>query len=116
VRWDAKGFGVYSGRQAGDPRPSRAAAHEWARDNIRVNVIAPFASTQALDYWFEVDPEAARKTVDAIPAGPHRRSERDIGRAVVFLVGPDASLCHRPHHAAGWRAGLFRMIAGWPCT
>lgn len=90
VRWDAKGFGVYSAAKQAIRALSRAAAHEWARDNIRVNTIAPFASTPALDYWFEVDPNAARETVDAIPLGRIGDPERDIGRAVVFLVGPDA--------------------------
>jgi len=91
VRWDAKGFGIYSAAKQAIRALSRAAAHEWARDNIRVNTIAPFASTPALDYWFEVDPNAARETVDAIPLGRIGDPERDIGRAVVFLVGPDAA-------------------------
>jgi NAD(P)-dependent dehydrogenase (short-subunit alcohol dehydrogenase family) len=90
VRWDARGFGVYSAAKQAIRALSRAAAHEWARDNIRVNTIAPFASTPALDHWFEVDPDAARETVDAIPLGRIGDPERDIGRAVVFLVGPDA--------------------------
>ncbi len=61
-----------------------------SRDDIRVNTIAPFASTPALDHWFEVDLDAARETVAAIPLGRIGDPERDIGRAVVFLVGPDA--------------------------
>ena len=56
-----------------------------------MNTIAPFASTPALDYWFDVDPDAARTTVDAIPLRRIGDPERDIGRAVVFLVGPDAA-------------------------
>ena len=90
VRWNAKGFGVYSAAKQAIRSLSRAAAHEWARDGIRVNTIAPFASSPALDYWVEVDPDAARTTVDAIPLGRIGDPERDIGRAVVFLVGPDA--------------------------
>jgi NAD(P)-dependent dehydrogenase (short-subunit alcohol dehydrogenase family) len=90
VRWDAKGFGVYSAAKQAIRSLSRAAAHEWARDGIRVNTIAPFANTPALDYWVEVDPEAAKATLATIPLGRIGDPERDIGRAVVFLVGPDA--------------------------
>jgi NAD(P)-dependent dehydrogenase (short-subunit alcohol dehydrogenase family) len=90
VRWDAKGFGVYSAAKQAIRSLSRAAAHEWARDGIRVNTIAPFASSPALDYWLEVDPEAAKATLATIPLGRIGDPERDIGRAVVFLVGPDA--------------------------
>jgi len=90
VRWDAKGFGVYSAAKQAIRSLSRAAAHEWARDGIRVNTIAPFANTPALDYWVEVDPEAAKAMLATIPLGRIGDPERDIGRAVVFLVGPDA--------------------------
>ena len=90
VRWDAKGFGVYSAAKQAIRSLSRAAAHEWARDRIRVNVIAPFASSPALDHWVEVDPEAAQAMLATIPLGRIGDPERDIGRAVVFLVGPDA--------------------------
>ena len=38
----------------------------------------------------EVDPEAANATLATIPLGRIGDPERDIGRAVVFLVGPDA--------------------------
>jgi NAD(P)-dependent dehydrogenase (short-subunit alcohol dehydrogenase family) len=90
VRWDAKGFGIYSGAKQAIRSLSRAAAHEWALDGIRVNTIAPFASSPALDYWVEVDPEAANATLATIPLGRIGDPELDIGRAVVFLVGPDA--------------------------
>ena len=36
------------------------------------------------------DPEAAKATLATIPLGRIGDPERDIGRAVVFLVGPDA--------------------------
>jgi NAD(P)-dependent dehydrogenase (short-subunit alcohol dehydrogenase family) len=90
VRWDAKGFGVYSAAKQAIRSLSRAAAHEWALDGIRVNTIAPFASSPALDYWVEVDPEAANATLATIPLGRIGDPETDIGRAVVFLVGEDA--------------------------
>jgi NAD(P)-dependent dehydrogenase (short-subunit alcohol dehydrogenase family) len=90
VRWDARGFGIYSGAKRAIRSLSRAAAHEWARDGIRVNTIAPFALSPAFEEWLEKDPEGSAAVVSAIPLGRIGDPELDIGRAVVFLVGPDA--------------------------
>ncbi len=90
VRWDAKGFGVYSAAKQAIRSLSRAAAHEWAPDGIRVNTIAPFAMSPALEYWVETDPAGSDAVLSTIPLGRIGDPELDIGRAVVFLVGPDA--------------------------
>jgi NAD(P)-dependent dehydrogenase (short-subunit alcohol dehydrogenase family) len=90
VRWDAKGYGVYSAAKQAIRSLSRAAAHEWARDNIRVNTIAPIAMTPALEGWIAGDPVGSDAFLNSIPMGRIGDPEQDIGRAVVFLVGPDA--------------------------
>jgi NAD(P)-dependent dehydrogenase (short-subunit alcohol dehydrogenase family) len=90
VRWDAKAYGVYAAAKQAIRSLSRAAAHEWARDNIRVNTIAPLALTPALEGWIAGDPVGSNAFLDTVPMGRIGDSELDIGRAVVFLVGPDA--------------------------
>jgi NAD(P)-dependent dehydrogenase (short-subunit alcohol dehydrogenase family) len=90
VRWDAKGYGVYAAAKQAIRSLSRAAAHEWAADGIRVNTIAPIAMTPALEGWIAGDPEGSNAFLDTIPMKRIGDPERDIGRAVVFLVGPDA--------------------------
>lgn len=90
VRWDARGYGVYAAAKQAIRSLSRAAAHEWAADNIRVNTIAPIAMTPALEGWIAGDPVGSNAFLDSIPMGRIGDPEKDIGRAVVFLVGPDA--------------------------
>ena len=44
----------------------------------------------ALEYWVETDPAGSEAVLSTIPLGRIGDPELDIGRAVVFLVGPDA--------------------------
>ncbi len=69
---------------------TRAAAMEWAVDGIRVNGIMPFAMTDAVAAYMAGEPERAAATVAQVPLGRIGDPETDIGRAVVFLAGPDA--------------------------
>ena len=50
----------------------------------------PFAYTPAFREWEANDPESFSTVLTNIPMRRMGDSERDIGRAVVFLVGPDA--------------------------
>ena len=70
---------------------TRAAAMEWAADGIRVNAIMPFARTDAVDAFLANEPEQAAAIVANVPLGRIGDPETDIGRAVVFLAGPDAA-------------------------
>ncbi|NLU81674.1 SDR family oxidoreductase [Rhodococcus sp. HNM0569] len=90
VRWDASNYGAYASIKEGMRALTRAAACEWGRDGIRVLSVAPHASTPALAWWMEKNPEEAAEFVAGIPLGRVGDPETDIGRAVVFLVGPDA--------------------------
>ncbi len=90
VRWDAKSYGLYAAAKQAIRILSRTAAHEWALDGIRVNTIAPVAMTPSMEWWFETDPAGAEAWVKDLPTGRIGDPELDIGRAVVFLVGPDA--------------------------
>ena len=86
VRWDSSNYGAYAVAKQGIRALTRAAAHEWGRDNIRVNNIAPLAASPALAAWIKHDPEAKTffETVALKRVGD---CEADIGRAVVALVG-----------------------------
>lgn len=46
--------------------------------------------TPALEGWIAGDPEGSNAFLDTIPMKRIGDPEKDIGRAVVFLVGPDA--------------------------
>lgn len=89
VRWDASNYGAYAACKQALKALSRAAAVEWAKDNIRVNSIAPHAKSPALQWWTENFPEEAEEFVASIPMGRIGELEEDIGRAVVALVGSD---------------------------
>jgi len=68
---------------------SRVAAVEWGPHGVRVNVICPLAASPGMDSWSGDLPAAGNSLVDRVPLGWLGDAERDIGRAVVYLVGPD---------------------------
>ena len=90
VRWDATGYGAYAAAKDALRSLSRTAASEWGADGIRVNAVAPHAMSPGLKWWTENRPEEAAAFLKTIPLGRIGECEEDIGRAVAFLVGPDA--------------------------
>lgn len=82
--------GIYAGVKAALNAFSRAAANEWAADGIRVNTIMPVARSEAFARWEDAEPVMAAAVARNIPLGRVGDCETDIGRAVAFLVGPDA--------------------------
>jgi NAD(P)-dependent dehydrogenase (short-subunit alcohol dehydrogenase family) len=90
VRPDPIRRGAYAAAKEAIRALTRAAAMEWGPDGIRVNAVLPYAISPALERLAAEHPQEfdARRL-----ANPMRRigdAEADIGRAVVFLVGPDA--------------------------
>jgi NAD(P)-dependent dehydrogenase (short-subunit alcohol dehydrogenase family) len=83
--------GIYAAVKSALNSISRAAANEWGSDGIRVNTVMPFARTEAVERFFTHDPEMAAAALAGIPLGRVGDCEQDIGRAVVFLVGPDSA-------------------------
>lgn len=69
---------------------TRAAATEWAGDGIRVNLVIPLALTPPMEGAFAAHPEMEAQILSTVPLGRIGDPEGDIGRAVVFLCGPDA--------------------------
>jgi len=90
VRWDMSTYGAYAAVKQATRALTRAACAEWAHDNIRVNTIAPLAMSPGMEFWINAVPEESAAFIKTIPLGRVGDCEVDIGRAVVFLVGPDA--------------------------
>lgn len=91
VRWDASGYGAYAAVKEAIRALTRAAACEWGVDGIRVNAIAPHALSPGLKGWIAERPQEAAEFFQTIPLRRVGDCERDIGRAVAFLVGADAA-------------------------
>lgn len=89
-RWDMSGYGAYSGVKQAIRSLTRAAADEWGKDNIRVNTIAPLATSPAFEQWSKNEPEHSAELMRQIPLGRFGDPTEDIGRAVLFLVSADA--------------------------
>jgi meso-butanediol dehydrogenase / (S,S)-butanediol dehydrogenase / diacetyl reductase len=71
---------------------TRSAAVQWGPDGIRANLLLPFAASPAVAAWMESDPEGYEASMTRVPMRRIADPETDVGRAVVFLVGPDAGL------------------------
>ena len=83
------GQSAYAAAKEGIRGLSRAAATEWAKDGITVNVICPLAWTAQLEKFQTMYPDAFEKNVKMPPAGYFGDSEQDIGRVCVQMANPD---------------------------
>jgi NAD(P)-dependent dehydrogenase (short-subunit alcohol dehydrogenase family) len=83
-------MGAYAAVKEALRTMSRVAAAEWGRYGIRVNVVCPLAETPGFDSWTADLPDAAGQLASQVPLGRLGDAERDVGRAVVFLAGPDS--------------------------
>ncbi|MBV0895347.1 SDR family NAD(P)-dependent oxidoreductase [Microbacterium sp. NC79] len=69
---------------------SRVAAHEWAADGIRVNLVSPVALTPGIQQWAAAYPAEYQKVVDGVPLGRLGDPKDDIAPVVAFLASDDA--------------------------
>ena len=83
------GQSAYAAAKEGIRGMSRAAATEWGKDNINVNIICPLAWTAQLEKWANAYPEAFKANVKMPPMGHYGDVELEIGRACVALASPD---------------------------
>lgn len=90
VRPDPVNRGAYAAVKEAIRAFTRAAAMEWAGDGIRVNAVLPYAMSPAVERLAVERPAEYEKTRRAVPLGRIGDAELDIGRAVVFLCGPDS--------------------------
>jgi NAD(P)-dependent dehydrogenase (short-subunit alcohol dehydrogenase family) len=83
-------FAAYAGAKEAIRGMSKAAALEWGRDNIRVNVVCPFADSPGVQFWRDIAPADFDRALKSVPLRRVGRTEEDIGAVVAFLVGSDA--------------------------
>jgi NAD(P)-dependent dehydrogenase (short-subunit alcohol dehydrogenase family) len=70
---------------------SKVAALEWGRDNIRVNVICPFAESDGVKFWKSFAPKEYEKAVGRVPMKRIGDVRTDVGALVSFLLSSDAT-------------------------
>ncbi len=70
---------------------SKVAALEWGKDNIRVNVVCPFAESEGVKYWKSFAPKEYDKAVGRVPMKRIGDVRDDVGALVAFLLGSDAT-------------------------
>jgi NAD(P)-dependent dehydrogenase (short-subunit alcohol dehydrogenase family) len=70
---------------------SKVAALEWGRDNIRVNVICPFAESDGVKLWKSFAPKEYDKAVGRVPMKRIGDVRSDVGALVSFLLSGDAT-------------------------
>ncbi|WP_029145990.1 SDR family NAD(P)-dependent oxidoreductase [Microbacterium luticocti] len=69
---------------------TRVAAHEWAADGIRANLVAPVALTPGIQQWAQAFPTEYEQVVKGVPLGRLGDPENDIAPAVAFLAGDES--------------------------
>jgi hypothetical protein len=82
--------GAYSTAKEAMRSLTRVAAREWGQYKINVNCICPLANSPAWVAEWDEDREQAQQALKTVALGRVGDCERDIGRAVVFLAGPDS--------------------------
>jgi len=90
IRPDPVGYGCYAAVKEAIRALSRAAAVEWGPRGIRVHSVVPLAHSDALAVWARKRPEESKRFFDSVPLGRVGDPEHDIGKAIVFLCGPDS--------------------------
>ncbi|MHB1138879.1 MAG: SDR family NAD(P)-dependent oxidoreductase, partial [Microthrixaceae bacterium] len=80
-------YAVIKGAQRG---AMRVLAREWGPLGIRVNAVAPLASTPAMVRAFESDPQMEARVMGRNPLGRLGEPAQDIGPVVRFLLSEDA--------------------------
>ena len=83
-------FGAYAAAKEAVRGMSKAAALERGRDNIRVNVVCPFADSEGIQFWREIAPKDYEQALKSVPLRRVGRTAEDIGSVVAFLISDEA--------------------------
>jgi len=89
----AQNFSVYCATKGGVLQLTKCLAIEWAKHGVNVNAIGPTATMTDMMRPLLEDPEFSAVFMPKVPAG-HLPDPSDIGRAAVFLAGPDSNMVH----------------------
>lgn len=83
-------YGVYAGVKAAIQAMSRAAALEWAKEGIRVNVVFPMSESPAADADFALEEGRTEQVRRSIPLGRIGDPVEDIGQPIAFLASDES--------------------------
>ncbi|WP_163799255.1 SDR family NAD(P)-dependent oxidoreductase [Mycolicibacterium sediminis] len=83
-------FAAYAAAKEAVRGMSKAAALEWGRDDVRVNVVCPFANSEGVQLWETLAPRDFERAVRSVPLRRVGRTVEDVGSVVAFLVSDDA--------------------------
>ena len=86
-----KGYGAYVAAKAAIGGLTRAAAREWGRKGITVNALVPFALSPGAEADLAREPGRLEALYQQLSIPRSADVEADVGRAAVFLAGPDAA-------------------------
>jgi NAD(P)-dependent dehydrogenase (short-subunit alcohol dehydrogenase family) len=89
-RGGVSNFGHYAMAKGAIASLTYAAATDWSKFGITINVIFPAILTDSLKSWIDGSPERRRSMEATIPVGFVGEPSRDLGPVVVFLAS-DAS-------------------------
>ena len=85
------GYGAYVAAKAAVGGLTRAAAREWGRKGITVNALVPFALSPSAEADLARQPGRLESVYRQLSIPRSADVEADVGRAAVFLAGPDAA-------------------------
>lgn len=84
------GLGSYAAAKEAIRGLSRAAAREWGKYRIRVNVLNPASLSDSGKAYFADRPEEFERLCQDVSLGYFGDAETDIGAAAVFLASDDS--------------------------
>jgi NAD(P)-dependent dehydrogenase (short-subunit alcohol dehydrogenase family) len=96
------GYSAYVAAKAAVGGITRTAAREWGRHSITVNALCPFVLSEAAVSEFDKVPGQLDAIYDQLSIPRSGDPVHEIGRAAVFLAGPDA----------GYVTGCTLMVDG----
>ena len=84
------GYSTYVAAKAAVGGITRTAAREWGRQGITVNALCPFVLSEAAVAEFAKVPGQLDEIYERLSLPHSGDAVRDVGRAAVYLAGPDA--------------------------